>query len=135
MVMFPLAHVFILCFMLLSGCGIPGRFTRILLAGCVIEYVSQITVENNLDTDVTLLYNEIEIDGDDYVYEDYIVNAFIPAGETVKARGQILVGIGAVPKVFLKALDSSGKVVWEGEWSGSEYYDLTIDGFYIVLNS
>jgi hypothetical protein len=120
---------------LLSGCSVLQRGCSLWLLSCaVVDQYSVITVENHTATQVTILYNEDQIEGNGYKYSDFLNLGTIPAGQTAELRGPILGGIGAVPKVYLIAEDSFGKIIWEDTWSGEEFYDLNTQGLRVILN-
>jgi hypothetical protein len=93
----------------------------ILLPSCIVEQSAYLTVDNRMPVDVTLTFYAIFQNGDHSAPEDL---GTIPAGQTLRSRSIILGGIGAVPKVILKAEDPSGNVVWQKTWTGEEFVKL-----------
>ena len=108
------------------------------LSSCVVaDYSSVIIVENNTPTQVTIFYNSDQIEEGGYKYTSFIDLGVVPAGETKELYGPFVGGFAAVPRVYLRARDYSGKIIWEDSWTGKEFGDL-IDpstyAFRIVLN-
>jgi hypothetical protein len=99
------------------------------------DYSAKLTFENRTSTNLTIKYNQSQIDHIElYQYDDFLDLGTISAGQTETLIGPIMGGMGAVPKVFLKAADPSGNIVWQNTWSGEDFFKLDEKGFKVVID-
>lgn len=100
--------------------------------GCVVDYAVHLTVENQMSTQVKLIFSETLENGAKPA--PYSLGT-VPAGETAQTSGGIILGgIGSDKEVLIEAADPSGRVVWQKSWTGKEFVKLKDAGWKVVIS-
>ena len=98
------------------------------LAAC--EPCAELTIENRLDIDVTIVYGSIYSHG---AYKESTV-AVVPAGQTAETLCITLSPDISGVTIILKAVDEDGNIVWEKSWSFEEFRELEEVDWKVVVS-
>ncbi len=102
----------------------------LMLTGC--EPATQLTVENRMATDVTIVIQRFDKGG---APSDSETLGTVPAGQTVELPALLTLSPDIIGwTVLLKAEDPSGNIVWQKKWPFEEFLKLEDVGWKIVVS-
>jgi len=101
-----------------------------MLTGC--EPATQLTVENRMATQVTIIEEGINDEG---IHFSPVTLGTVPSGQEVELPTIIPLRRGIIGwTMLIKAEDPSGNVVWHKSWSFDEFLKLKDVGWKIVVS-
>jgi len=99
---------------------------------CIVEHAAYLNIENGFLTDIIFTLKIATPDGDHS--ESWILGT-VPAGETKDTpKSFIYGGIGLSPKLLLQGNETSGNLVWQKSWKGTEFLKLKNLGWKIKVS-
>ena len=77
-----------------------------------VEHGGLVTIDNKMGIDINIMYYEVRPDG--HYESSALLLGTVPTGEIVTLKQEMLLnGIGYYQKIIIKAVSTSGYVVWQ----------------------